>query len=324
VIGRRAFVRLGAGALFAGPTVGTSLAQTRFPNRPIRIFCPFAAGGYVDIVSRLVAEPMSKRLGVPVVVDNKPGATGLIAYNATAEAAPDGYTLTVISGATATSFAVMRRENDINRKFRMIGNIWESANFIVVHPDTLINNMKDMVDFARASPAASYTSGGMGTQAHLHLAAIFHKEGIRIEHVAYRGAVPALQDVVAGVVPIMQADTGSAMALLQAGKIRPIAVSTEKRSPLFPNVATYAEQGHPEPKIKTFGGLAVPKGTPDDAIEVLVDALNHALETQAVIDRINGMMNAVVKYSPQRMAQELDEAYATWLRIATDNNIKVE
>jgi tripartite-type tricarboxylate transporter receptor subunit TctC len=324
VINRRAFVGLGVSTLLAGASINASMAQARFPNRPVRIICPFAVGGYVDIVSRLVGEQMSKHLKVPVVVDNKPGATGLIAYNATAEAAPDGYTLTVITGATATSFAVMRRENDINSKFRMIGNIWESANFIVVHADTPINNIKEMIDFARANPKAAYTSGGIGTQAHLHLASIFQKEGIQIEHVAYRGAVPALQDVVAGVVPIMQADTGSAIPLLQAGKIRAIAISTEQRSALFPNVATYTEQGHPEPKIKTFGGLAVPKGTPDDVAEILMEALSYALKTQVVLDRINGMMNSVVMYSPQRMSQELDEAYATWLRIATDNNIKVE
>lgn len=277
-----------------------------------------------DVAVRLIAKYLSDRLKQPFIIDNRPGANGLIAYKAAEGASPDGYTLTMLTSSTSSTFAVTRRANDISDKFRHLGIFYEASNVLIVDPKLPIRSIKDLIAYAKANPGLGYASIGIGSAGHMAMAALAAREGIKMEHIPYRGGVLAVTDLSNGVVPAMFADLGSAASFLKEGKVRPIAVSSKKGRPYLAHVPTAAEQGYPDLTIANFGGLSVPVATPDDITALLANTFEDALKHQTLINRLGDLNLDVAYQQPSDMKKALDDAYVSWRQIAEDNHIRVE
>ncbi|QJR13747.1 Bug family tripartite tricarboxylate transporter substrate binding protein [Usitatibacter palustris] len=248
-------------------------AAAQYPNRPVKLIVPFPAGGSTDIVGRLVAQKLSERLGQPVVVENKGGAGGTVGTDSAAKSAPDGYTLTI--GTTSTHAiapnAYAKLAYDPAKDFAPISLVAVTPYLLAVNPNVKATNLKEFIALAKAEPGKlNYASAGAGTATHLSMEMLKDAAGIDLVHVPYKGNAPAELAVLAGEV---QAVFGSMPALLQqakAGKIRPIAVGTSKRSPALPDVPPVADQGFPGFESSLWLGVFAPAGTPQPIIDRLV------------------------------------------------------
>jgi tripartite-type tricarboxylate transporter receptor subunit TctC len=283
---------------------------------------PFAAGGYSDVLLRVIGEVFLEKLKQPIVVENRTGANGFLAYQAAADSPGDGYTLTMLSNSTAGSLAIQRRPNDIDKKFRFLGSLWDLPNVVVVRSDSKIKSMADLIAHAKAQPGFAYTSVGMGSAGHIGLAAFASKNDLSMEHIGYRGGLPAMTDVVAGVVPVMYSDMGSAAALLQSGALRALLVSSKDRHKTLPDVPTATELGYPEMAIVSMAALAAPAGLSDDRAKVLSEATLAAINAPLVIERAEAGYGTMVFRNGEETRRLINEAYAFVLNVAEKNNIR--
>ena len=276
---RRALI-LGAAALVQGPVTAPAWAQVpAFPSRPVRIVVPFAPGGPTDLMARAISKHMSETLGQPVIVENKPGGGGVIALSDAAKQPPDGHTLVFPSILAVTNPALMPNYPfDTLRDFAAVTVVGFIPHALVVKPDFAAKNLAELVAMAKADPGKlAYGSSGNGTSAHLAGAMFAEHAGIRTTHVPYRGAGPALQDLLGGQIHYMFLDMSSALAQIQAGKLRALAVAPARRFPGLPDLPTIAEQGFPGFDIRAWYGLLVRADTPAPLVEQLYKAVSTAL-----------------------------------------------
>src|ERR1700732_3432215 len=267
-------------ALLAGATPGVVAAD--FPTRPITLIVAFTPGGPSAVLARIIGRQLEKILGQTFVIDNRPGGAGNIAAETVAHAAPDGYTLLMgNNGLLATNQSLFKKLNfDGEKDFAPISLIGSQPNILVVNPKLGINSMAELISYARANPGKlNYANSGFGAAAHLS-AELFKSEAkVDIVSVSYKGAAPALQDLIAGHVQVMFATSASVVAFLKSGNLRPLAVTTIKRTSLMPELATVAELGLPGFDATTWHGLVAPAGTPKDIVEAL-----HAATVKALAD----------------------------------------
>lgn len=261
----------------------------RAQSRPLRLVIPFTAGGSNDIVSRILAEGMSARLGQPIVIENRGGAGGILGNDIVAKAPPDGGTILLAgSGSFVISSLVHPRiPYDAVNGFAPIGLLGASPNVIAVNPRLPVRNLRELQEFARGkNPALTFGTPGAGTTAHALGAMIALTLGFEIEHIHYRGTAPALTDVVAGRVDMITNAAAPFLPFLAAGSLRALAVAGRQRASILPELSTSFEQGFPELDSATWYGLLAPAGTPPEAIARLHAALNGALEDQALRARL--------------------------------------
>ena len=269
-------------ASLAAATVGAS-AQT-WPNRPIKIIVPYAAGGAVDIVARLLSEPMSKTLGTSVVVENRAGGAGIPASEAVVRATPDGYTMGIFS-SNYLSNAVTQPHLSFNvvDDITPVSMVVINTVLILVPADSSIHTLKDLVDQAKAQPGTiNYGTPGFGTAMHFAGELLKARAGINIVHVPYRGAAPALTDLLGQHVPVAIMGIGPALPYLKSGKLRAIAITTEKRSKILPNVPTVAELGYPGYRFGEWFAMIGPKGIPPEVADKIHAALVAAIKSQQI------------------------------------------
>lgn len=286
-LARRRAIRLAAGALL--PAWATLPSRVRaqapaFPSRPIRIVLPFAPGGPTDLMARAISKNMSQTLGQPVIVENKPGGGGVIAMSDVAGQPADGHTLVFPSILAVTNPALMPNYPfDTLRDFTAVTVVGFVPHALVVKPDFAARNLAELVAMAKSQPGGlTYGSSGNGTSAHLAGAMFAEHAGIRATHVPYRGASPALQDLLGGQIQYMFLDMSSALSQIEAGKLRPLAVAPAKRFPGLPDVPTIAEQGYPSYDIHAWYGLLVRAGTPAPQIAQLYESVRAALASSEV------------------------------------------
>ncbi len=282
---RRRRLLIGAAALIPGLAPGVANAQSpAFPSRPVRIVVPFAPGGPTDLMARAISKQMSETLGQPVIVENKPGGGGIIALSDVAKQPPDGHTLVFPSILAVTNPALMPNYPfDTLRDFAAVTVVGFIPHALVVKPDFPAQTLAELVAMAKAEPGKfSYASSGNGTSAHLAGAMFAEHAGIRTTHVPYRGAGPALQDLLGGQIHYMFLDMSSALAQIQAGKLRALAVAPARRFPGLPDLQTIAEQGFPDFDIHAWYGLLVRAGTPAALIDQLYAAVGKALASAEV------------------------------------------
>lgn len=317
---------LGAWLLVCGLFAAFASAQT-FPARPITLVISFGPGGVTDIVGRMLAEPMSKELGQPIVVENIVGAGGNIAFVKVAQAKPDGYTLLLASTSTVTDPALRgARGFDPVKSYSPIGYVGSIPFWLLVNgskpPAT---NAAQLVQIARASPGKlTYGSGGIGTASHLGLEYFKVAERLDILHVAYKGQGAAVTDLLASNVDMIFMPIGGTEELVKSGKFKAVATTASARLAAFPDVPTFAESGFPKMDVGGWLGMVAPAGTPADVIEKLAKALNNTLaqpEFRAkLIDR--GLERHVM--TPPEFGTYIEREVGRWKDVVARTGIKAE
>jgi tripartite-type tricarboxylate transporter receptor subunit TctC len=271
-ISRRQFT--GAALLAAMP----AWSQARFPSKPIRLIVPYPPGGTTDIQARVIAQKLQELSGVSVIVENKAGAGGNIGVDAVLKAPRDGYTI----GITAmNSFAInphltKRLPYDVARDVQPLTLIGSLPNIVVVSPDLPARTLKDLAALAKAGDI-TYATPGAGTSVHLAAEMLSDSLGLKMRHVPYRGDAPALQDVLGGRVPVMVANLPGVIEHVRVGKLRALAVTSARRSPLLPDVPTVAEASVPGFDVKAFFALFTARGVPTDIVDILNREMNKAI-----------------------------------------------
>src|SRR5687768_9535649 len=278
------YIFVGLALLSAAPI---AQAQT-YPDRPVRIIAPFPAGGLADVLARAVGDQMTKSIGQPVVVENRAGAGGNTGALAVATAAPDGYTLLMSSAGilTANPHLYIKMPFDVETAFIPVSNVAQMNMLLVVHPKVPAQNLKEFVALARKEPGKlNFGSPGIGTTGHLGLAMFMHAAQVQITHVPYKGAAPAVQDLLAGQIDGVVDNPPTVISHIQAGKLRPLAFAAKQRLPLLPDVPTAAEAGVANFEATSWFGIAAPAGTPPAIVARLHQAIVAAVRSPAMAER---------------------------------------
>jgi len=306
----------------AGPAVAQS-----YPTRPITLVVPFAPGGSASTAARSVADKMSETLGQQIVIDNRGGAGGTVATRAVAKAPPDGYTLLVVTSATVgTSPSLFQNLGyDPRKDFAPIGLIAATPNLIAVHPTFPARSLAELIKIGKeATTPIPYGSPGTGTLNHLTVELLAYRTGMKVAHVPYKGAGPALNDLLGGHINVLISAIPNAHSHIVAGTIHGLAVTGAKRSALIPDVPTFAEAGLPGYDVPLRWGLAAPAGTPRPIIDKLNAALNAALATDEVRQRLAIEGAEPQPTTPEEYAGIIDREVAMWSDLVKAAGIKPE
>lgn len=314
---------LGVESLF----ISTSFAQANYPNKPINFVVPYGAGGGADSRSRQIAQKMSVILKQPIIVDNKPGAGGNIGTEYIARATPDGYTIGMGNFApmavNKTLFGNLRYDPETD--ITPIVLIEKGPLVLVVNPSSPYKTVQDIVAAAKAKPGGlTFSSGGIGGSHQLSAELFEQNAGIEMIHVPYKSGSAGLTDLMAGNVTMMFDQMYSAMPSIKADKLRPIAITSKKRSPLLPNVPTFAEVGYPKVEVLNWQGLIAPKGTPKAIIDKLNAAANEALKDPQLRELMLSQGNEIGGGSPADFAALIKSESAKWSAVVKTANIKPE
>ncbi len=307
-------------------TVAPQIAKAQdFPTRPVRIVVAFPPGGPTDFVGRVVADKMTQLLGQRVYIDNKPGANGTLGGGDVAKSDPDGYSLflTTAGAVTVSPHIQPNMPFDTFRDFAPVALVTRVTEVVVVSPKLGIKSVKDLVALAKQKPGAvTFASTGVGSPPHLAQIMLANAAGIKFLHVPYRGAAPALTDLLGGQVQVVSLDLPVLIAQIKAGNLLPIGVAGAKRDVLLPDVPTLAEQGYPNTDASNWYGLLAPAKTPPAVIEKLNKAVNDALNDPAVHAKLVNAGATPVGGTPQAFGTFLKAEYDKWGRLVAANGIK--
>ncbi len=323
---RRQFVRtMGAlGAAVALPAVAQT-AGARYPSRPITLVVPFPPGGAVDNAGRAIAERLSKVLGQSVVIENKGGAGGALGSSQVARAAPDGYTLVVTSQTThvVNPAVTPNLPYDAVNDFAPITLIERLANVVLINPSLPVKNFAEFVRYAKANPGKlNYASSGNGSVAHLSMELLKSKLGLFMTHIPYRGAGPALTDLISGQVQVTWNNLTSNLSMIQNGKLRALVVAAPERSELLPDVPTFGELKLPELNVTSWTGLAAPAKTPEPIVNQLYEAMRTVLRNPETVETWR-KRGAIVpeNITPAQYRKEIQDRIAFYRNLAKANNV---
>ena len=292
-----------------------SARAAEYPTRPVTLIVAFTPGGPSDVLARILGKKLEQLLGQPFVIENRPGAGGNIAAELAARAAPDGYTLLMGNNSIlATNASLYRKMNfDPEKDFASISLIGSQANILLVNPALPVLSMAELIALARQKPAEiNFASSGYGAAAHLAGELFKAQAHIEIVHVAYKGAAPALQDVIAGHVQMMFATAASVVGHIRDGLVRPLAVTTLKRTAVLPDVPTIDELGLTGFDATTWHGLVAPAGTPPDIIAALHRATVAALADAGTRKALGDLGVDIVGSSPQEFAAYIKSEIPKW------------
>jgi tripartite-type tricarboxylate transporter receptor subunit TctC len=312
-------------ALLAGLIPSETRAQAKYPDKPVKMVVGFTAGGGTDVVARILALKMSETLGQTVLVENRTGASGMIAGEMVAKSPPDGYTLMM---GTQTTFAVaptLYRKTTLDpaRDFAGIAMSAVSPLVLVVHPSVPAHSVNDVIAMAKAKPGqVNYGSGGLGTTPHMSGELFQAMAGIKLVHVAYRGEAPAINDLLGGQIPFMFSNLSAIVGNVRAGQLRAVGVTSATRAPALPDVPTLAESGLPGFEAATWFALVAPAGTPRDVLERLNTEVKRALALADVKQRYADLGMSVDDSTPDSVDATIKSEIAKWTKVIKDADIK--
>jgi tripartite-type tricarboxylate transporter receptor subunit TctC len=304
----------------------TAQAQD-YPNRPIKVVIAFPPGGPTDFVGRLLADKLKDFLGQPVIIENKAGANGAIGANEVAKSAPDGYTLFLTTSGAVTITPNLRTDTpyDTLRDFAPITRVVDVNEVLVVRPSLGVNSAKDLVAMAKAKPGTlAFASTGVGSPPHLSLELLQASTGVKFVHVPYRGAAPAITDLLGGQVTAMFADAPVLLPQIQAGKLKPLAVAAAQRNPVLPDVPTLAEEGYANTVCDNWYGLLAPAKTPPAIVARLNRAMKTALADPDIKARLVKVGAVPAASTPEEFGQFLRDELARWGKVIRERGIKEE
>ena len=316
---------IGAMALLAASAAGA--ADSNYPNKPIRLLVPFAAGGTTDLIARVIAEPLSKELGQPVVVDNKGGGGGSIGAAETARARPDGYNLGIATvSTTATNPAINPKiPYNVATDFTPIVNIAATPNIIAANPKFPAKNYKEFLELVQKNPGKySYASPGSGSITHLMMEMFKLETKTDIVHVPYRGSGPALNDAVAGQVPLIFDNFPSTYPFTKEKRLVPIVVAAPQRLAALPDTPTFKEVGLPTVNRMAYYGIVGPKNLPKDIVDKVNAAVRKAVQDPNVKKRIEETGSIVMAETPEAFAKQMKEELAVYKNVVQKQRLTLE
>lgn len=324
-ITRRASLALGLSLLAATALGGSAQAQT-FPDRPVTLVIPFAAGGSTDVVGRVIANKMSDILGQQIVVQNVGGAGGSLGTGNVVRADPDGYT--ILMGTVATHalnpLILKTKPYDAEKDFTPISLLVIVPNVLVVNPELPVKNVKELVDLLKANPDKySYASSGNGTPLHLSGELFKKMAGVSLQHIPYKGAGPALNDVVGNQVPIMFDNLPSSSSHMKGGTLRALGVTTKERAASFPDVPTIAET-IPGYETYSWNALFAPAGTPPEVVATLNKAAVEAMKDPVVVGKMKEFSADIVGSTPEELAAHVKAEIVKWTPVVKDANVQMD
>ena len=306
------------------PALDCGAQPAPYPARPIRIVVPSPPGGGNDIMARIAAQRLSEAWSRPVIVDNRPGAGGAIAFEMVARAEPDGYTLMLGSTNLTVLPDITKVAYDPVKDFVPVSLLSTAMNILLVHPSVPAESVKELIALAKAKPGQlNYASSSVATSSHLAAEMFCLQAGIKVLHVPYKGAGPALTDLMAGQVHVLFANPAAAIAHVRSGKLRALAVTGDKRSVVMPEVPTVAEAALPGFEASTWWGILAPACTPDAIVNKLNTELARALTQPEALNRIAALGADVVGGPPQRLADHLRAEIPKWRRVVRAADIKL-
>jgi len=316
--------RFALAVVIAGLVSSSALAA--FPDKPLKIIVPFAPGGGTDLITRAVADGMAKDLGQPVIVENKPGGGTIIGTDMVAKSPADGYTIVMATFAHAVNPSLQPKlPYSTEKAFAPVALIGRSPNVLVVRPDRPYKTVKDVVTAAQAKPGnLTFGSQGNGTSAHLAGELFKNVAKVDMVHVPYKGAGPALTDLIGGQIDMMFATAAAVRSFVESGKLRAIAVTTSDRSPAWANVPTIAESGLPGYAAESWYGLYAPAGTPREVIMRLNAAVKNAVHSDAFQKRIQGEGLSVSAGAPEELDRYVRAEEARWRKVVKEAHVTAE
>ena len=321
--GVRVRVAAAVAVVFSVATPQLSAQQTAWPNKPIRFTVSSGAGGGLDLVARLVAAPIGEAVGQNVVVDNRAGASGSIAAEVTAQAAPDGYTFMVLSASLVVYGVVNKTRYDLFRDFDAVSQIAASPYILTVHPSVPVQSVKDLIAYAKANPGKlNYASTGPASLAHLSGELFALLTGTQLVHIPYKGVGAGLTDMLSGRTQMSFLSGGSVSAQIRNQKLKPLAVASPTRSKLTPELPTMIESGVPGFAVTQWHGLLAPRGTPRPIIDRVHAQIVKAVQRPEVASRLALDATEPVGSSPKEFAAHLRIERDQWAKVAKAANVR--
>jgi len=306
---------------------GMALAQSgSYPNKPIKFIVPYPPGGGTDVIARIVQEPLSSNLGQQVIIENRGGAGGSIGSEAAARSPADGYTvLFTLSSHTINPAIYPKLSFNTEKDFLPVVTIASLPQILVANPDFPAKNVKDVIDMAKAKPGTiAYASVGNGSPGHLAGAMMAGAANVKMTHIPYRGGGPAVTDVMGGQVPLLWVSIPAAANFVKAGKLKALAVSTTKRSAVFPDVPTMIESGFKDFEVDSWYAMFVPANTPKAAVDRLNAAANKVLTTPEVKEKLLNQGAEAVGGSSEALGRVVKAELVKWDKVVKENGIKAE
>lgn len=308
--------------------LAATLAQAadNYPSKPVRIVVPFAPGGATDIMSRLVAERLTAKIGQPVIVENKPGGGTMIASDYVARAEPDGYTLLMAASSLGIAPSIYAKVNyDPIKDFAPVSQVASVVHVLEVHPSVPAKTVGELIAYLKANPGkVSYGSVGAGSSTHLEAELFNSMAGVQMAHIPYKGSAPALNDLVAGRIQVMFDAWASSGPFVKDGRLRALAVTTAQPSASVPELATMSASGLPGYSAMPWLGLVAPAGTPKPVIDTLYRAVAEIVKEPAVKTKFSDLGLDIIGSDPQAFGSFIKQDIATWAKVARDANIRLE
>lgn len=323
---RRTGLKSLAAATLLATGMGSALAQNDYPSKPLTMVVPFSAGGTTDILARIVGQALGQELGENIIIENKPGAGGNIGAQQAARSKADGYTLFMGTvGTHAINQALYKKlPYDPIKDFAPLSRVATVPNLLVAHPSRPYKTVQEMIAYAKAHPGdVTYGSPGSGASPHVSGALFQSMTGAEITHIPYKGSAPAVSDLLGNQIAVMFDNMPSAIQHVRSGKLRPIAVTTAKRSPELPDVPTIAEAGVPGYEATSWFGLWAPAATPAPVLEKLHTSLAKVLKDPAVVKKIADQGGEVVIDTPAQFEAFIQSEAAKWGKVVKDSGAEV-
>lgn len=303
----------------------TGAAAQTWPDRPVRVIVPFPPGGGADVVIRILQPRMSEALGQPLVIENRAGAGGNIGTEAAARSAPDGYTALVATVAQAINHTLTKPSWSLTRDFSPVGLMVLNQSVLAAHPSLPAGNVRELIELAKAKPGSiKYASFGNGSSAHMNAELFKLMTGVDLLHVPYKGAAPAVADVIGGQVEIIFSDIAAILPQIQSGKAKAIAIGSAAPFKGLPGVPTIGQSGVPGYETGGFLALLAPAGTPRAAVDRLNGALQKALADPEVRTKLEGLAGAPMGSTPEQLGAFVQAEVDKWARVIRTANIRAD